>query len=82
MTEPTLPRTNAQWKGQIVVVTATLASNGGDVFHPGERLIVKRRFRNGTFALERPKANISGVSPDNFALAPNAPGFKTWTQQR
>lgn len=51
----TTPKTCREWKGKIVIVTSEMRNRGGCVFHAGERLIVRRKRRDGTFELYRPE---------------------------
>lgn len=52
------PKTCKEWKNKIVVINEPLSNAGGDLFHPGELLIVRRKYKNGSFDLARPSASI------------------------
>lgn len=64
-------RTSAQWKGQFVVATCEFKNRGGDTFHAGDRLIVKRKLRDGSVVLARPAARVSSVQSAMFMLDPD-----------
>jgi hypothetical protein len=54
------PKTCKDWKGKTVIVTREMKNQGGAVFFPGERLVVRHKLRDGTFELVRPEAGIIG----------------------
>jgi len=63
------PKTCKEWKNKIVVINEPLSNKGGDVFLPGEVLIVRRKYKDGTFDLARPGGNIRISGGDESLLS-------------
>lgn len=70
------PKTCKEWKGQTVILTQSIQTNGGALFFKGERLIVKRKSKDGTFELTRPAASIVTIKDGCFVIDPKKTQFR------